>query len=156
MSEPKYIDGVMIKPLKVIPDERGRLMEMLRSDDEIFMKFGQAYITTAYPGVVKAWHYHKVQVDHWVVIKGMAKVVLYDSREDSSTKGAVNEFFMGEKNQILLRIPAGVYHGYKCIGEEEVYIINFPTEVYHYDQPDEYRTPAHDNDFPYDWTRKDR
>ena len=156
MSEKKQIDGVMIKELKVIPDERGRLMEMLRSDDEVFSKFGQAYLTTAYPGVVKAWHYHKVQVDHWVVVKGMAKVVLYDSRDGSPTRGEVNEFFMGERNSILLRSPAGVYHGFKCIGEEEVYIINFPTEVYHYEKPDEYRAPAHGGDIPYEWGRKDR
>ena len=136
MSEKRWIDGVKQKTLKVIPDERGRLMEMLRSDDEIFEKFGQAYLTTAYPGVVKAWHFHKVQVDHWVVVKGMAKIVLYDSRDDSPTKGEVNEFFLGDRNQTLLRIPAGVYHGFKCIGEEEVMVINFPTEVYNYDQPD--------------------
>ena len=69
------IDGVKIKQLKVIPDERGRLMEILRSDDEIYDKFGQAYMTTAYPGVVKAWHFHKFQVDHFAVVKGMMKVV---------------------------------------------------------------------------------
>lgn len=156
MSEERRIDGVRTKQLRVIPDERGRLMEMLRSDDEIFEKFGQAYLTTAFPGVVKAWHYHKVQVDHWVVVKGTAKVALYDPREDSPTKGMVNEFFMGEHNPILLRIPAGVHHGFKCVGEEEVYVINFPTEVYHYDQPDEYRAPAHGGDIPYDWGREDR
>ena len=90
------IHGVKIKKLKVIPDERGRLMEMLRSDDGIFIKFGQVYITTAYPGVVKAWHYHKKQIDHFVVVKGMMKVVLYDGRKESSTYREINEFFMGE------------------------------------------------------------
>src|SRR4030067_3641967 len=98
------IDGVKIKKLKVIPDERGRLMEMLRSDDELFIKFGQAYMTTAYPGVVKAWHYHKKQIDNFAAVKGMMKVVLYDNRKDSATHGEANEFFMGERNLIFFQI----------------------------------------------------
>ena len=151
----KLIDGVKIKNLKVIPDERGRLMEMLRSDDDLFIKFGQIYMTTAYPGVVKAWHYHKIQTDNFVAVKGMMKVVLYDSREDSPTHGLVNEFFMGEHNPILLQIPNLVYHGFKCISENEAIVINTPTETYKYGNPDEYRVHAHDNDIPYDWERKD-
>ncbi len=149
------INGVKIKKLKVIPDERGRLMEMLRADDELFIKFGQVYMTTAYPGAVKAWHYHKKQVDNFVVVKGMMKVVLYDSREGSSTFKDVNEFFMGEHNPILLQIPAYVYHGFKCIGENEAVVINCPTEVYSYQHPDEYRVPPHGGEIPYDWSRKD-
>ena len=70
------IEGARVKPLRVMCDERGRLMEMLRSDDEIFKGFGQTYMTTAYPGVVKAWHYHRKQCDHFVVVAGMMKVVL--------------------------------------------------------------------------------
>jgi len=151
----KLIDGVKIKKLRVIPDERGRLMEMLRADDDLFEKFGQAYLTTAYPGVVKAWHYHKKQTDNFVVVKGMMKVVLYDAREGSPTYGQINEFFMGEHNPILLQIPKLVYHGFKCIGTEEAMVINFPTETYNYADPDEYRVDPHDNDIPYNWARKD-
>jgi len=77
------IEGVKVKKLKVVPDERGRLMEMLRADDEFFVKFGQVYMTTAYPGVVKGWHYHKVQADNMVIVKGMMKIVLYDGREEN-------------------------------------------------------------------------
>jgi dTDP-4-dehydrorhamnose 3,5-epimerase len=149
------IEGVKTKQLRLIPDERGSLMEMLRSDDEIFEEFGQAYVTTAYPGVVKAWHYHEKQTDHFVCVRGMAKVVLYDDRQGSPTREEVNEFFLGDRNRILLKIPAGVYHGFKNIGEEEVYIVNFPTRVYDYENPDEYRRPAH-GDIPYDWDRHDR
>ncbi len=149
------IEGVEVKQLKVIPDERGRLMEMLRCDDEIFYKFGQVYMTTAYPGVVKAWHYHKVRSDHFAVVKGMMKLVLFDDREGSTTKGEVNEFFMGTHNPILVRIPVGVYHGFKAIGEEEAIVINVPTEPYNREQPDEYRLDAHDKNIPYDWKRKD-
>ena len=149
------IDGVRTKKLKVIPDERGRLMEMLRSDDELFRGFGQAYLTTAYPGVVKAWHYHRLQTDHFVVVRGMMKVVLYDDREGSPTRGEVNEFFLGEHNPTLLQIPPRVLHGFKNIGTEEALVVNLPDRVYDYQQPDEYRTDPHDNDIPYDWARRD-
>lgn len=145
------IDGVKIKKLRVIPDERGFLMEMLRSDDEIFEKFGQVYVTACYPGVVKGWHYHRKQTDHFTVVKGMAKVVLYDGREGSPTHGEINEFFMGDMNQILLKIPPLVRHGFKALGTEPAYVINCPTEVYNYEQPDEYRLPYDTTEIPYDW-----
>jgi len=150
------IDGVKVKKLRVIPDERGRLSEILRSDDpEFFIKFGQVYITTAYPGVVKAWHYHKKQWDNMAVIHGMMKIVLYDPRENSPTKGEINEFFAGIHNPILIQIPPMVYHGFKCISEYEAIVINCPTELYNYENPDEYRIDPHNNDIPYDWSRRD-
>jgi dTDP-4-dehydrorhamnose 3,5-epimerase len=151
----KLIDGVILKKLKVIPDERGRLMEILRSDDPFFEKFGQAYLTSAYPGVVKAWHYHRLQVDHFCVVHGMMKIVLYDNRDDSPTKGLINEFFLGDFNLQLLRIPKGVYHGFKCISDKEALVLNLPSERYIYDEPDEYRIHPHENDIPYDWSKKD-
>jgi len=149
------ISGVLVKKLKVIPDERGRLMEILRSDDEMFSRFGQVYMTTAYPGVVKGWHYHKKQFDNMAVVKGMMKIVLYDSREDSPTKGEVNEFFAGEHNPILVHIPPFVYHGFKCISPREAIVVNTPTETYNYKEPDEFRVDPHKNEIPYDWNRKD-
>jgi dTDP-4-dehydrorhamnose 3,5-epimerase len=151
----QLIDGVQVKQLKVIPDERGRLMEMLRADDKLFIKFGQVYMTTVYPGVVKAWHYHKKQHDSFVVVRGMLKLVLFDNRDNSPTKGLINEFFMGDHQQILVQIPPMVYHGFKGISVEETIVINAPTEVYNYAEPDEFRIPAHTTDIPYDWTRHD-
>ncbi len=149
------IEGVVTKKLKVIPDERGRLMEILRSDENLFRGFGQVYLTTAYPGVVKAWHYHKQQYDNFAVIQGMAKVVLYDPREGSPTKGEVNELFAGIHNPLLIQIPPRVYHGFKCISVEEAIILNIPTNTYNYDEPDEYRLDPHNSCIPYDWSRKD-
>jgi len=149
------INGVMVKKLKVIPDERGRLMEILRNDDACYIRFGQVYMTTAYPGVVKGWHYHKKQSDNMAVVRGMMKIVLYDSREGSATKGEVNEFFIGEHNPALIHIPPYVYHGFKCVSSEEAIVINTPTEVYDYKDPDEFRVDPHHNDIPYDWNRKD-
>src|SRR5450756_46195 len=95
------IRDVVVKPLRVIPDERGYLFEMLRSDEPLFQKFGQSYCTAIYSGVIKAWHYHKKQDDHFVCVHGMAKIVLYDTREGSPTRGELNEFFIGEKNMVL-------------------------------------------------------
>lgn len=148
------IQDVRIKPLRFIPDERGRLMEIMRDDDDIFEKFGQIYLTTTYPQVIKAWHYHKLQDDHFVCIKGMVKLVLYDSRENSSTAGEVNEFFVGEHNLQLIKVPKLVYHGWKCISAEESWVINIPTRHYNYDQPDEYRLPWNTDKIPYDWSIK--
>jgi len=151
----KLIDGVRTKPLKVVPDERGRLMEMLRADDDLFLKFGQVYVTAAYPGAVKAWHYHERQTDHFVCVSGMMKVVLYDDREGSPTRGVINEFFIGDHNPLLVQIPPLVFHGFKCISEQEALVVNIPTEVYDYAKPDEFRIDAHDPRIPYDWARKD-
>jgi len=150
------IDGVRLKNLKVIPDERGWLMEMLRCDDEMFVKFGQVYLSVVYPGVVKGWHYHRVQTDSFTVVKGMAKVVLYDGREDSPTYQELNEFFLGDRNPLLLVIPPLVVHGMKGIGPEPAYLINCPTEPYNYENPDEYRIDPHGDEIPYDWGLKER
>jgi dTDP-4-dehydrorhamnose 3,5-epimerase len=150
------IDGARLTPLKVHPDERGRLMEMFRCDEPDFERFGQVYVTAAYPGVVKAWHYHKKQTDNFICVQGMMKVVLYDSREGSPTKGQVNEFFLGQWNPARLRIPPNVYHGFKCISTAEAMIINVPTEVYNPKDPDEYRLPAHSSEIPYKWEREDK
>jgi len=150
------IEGVLTKQLKVIPDERGRLMEMLRQDDDVFTQFGQVYLSTTYPHIVKGWHYHKLQKDNFVCVKGMIKLVLYDSRENSPTLGEVNEFFIGEYNPLLVQVPTFIYHGWKCISESEAYIINMPNQLYNYTDPDEYRVDPHDNDIPYDWSKRDR
>ena len=151
----RLIEGVKVKPLKTIPDERGRLFEILRSDEhELFSKFGQAYVTTTYPGVVKAWHYHKLQVDHFACVAGMVKLVLIDTREKSPTRGATNEFFIGSQNPMLVQVPSLVYHGWKCISTEMALVVNVPTEPYNYAEPDEYRLDPHDT-LSYDWMRKD-
>ena len=148
------IEGVKTKQLKPLCDERGRVMEMFRSDWAEFINFGQTYMTSAYPGVVKGWHYHKKQTDTFICVKGMMKVVLYDGRDGSKTKGEINEFFIGEHNYTLVQIPPFVYHGFKCISETEAIIINVPTELYNYKEPDEYRLPFDSKEIPYNWERK--
>ena len=150
------IEGVRTRRLKVIPDERGYLMEILRSDDEMFQKFGQAYITVAYPGVVKAWHYHKEQVDTFTILSGMGKFVLFDRRRKSATKNEINEFYIGDKNPMLIQIPVGVCHGFKAIGNEPAIALNIPDQVYNYEAPDEMRIDPYDESIPYDWSLKER
>lgn len=147
----ELIQGVVVKPLRLIPDERGFLMEMLRSDWPEFEKFAQAYVTACYPGVIKAWHYHQKQWDHFVCIWGMAKVVLYDPREGSPTKGYINEFHVGQMNPMLIKIPPLVYHGFTAEGGQLALIVNFPTELYNYQEPDEHRLAYNDPAIPYDW-----
>ncbi len=145
------IEGVATKRLKVIPDERGRLMECLRSDDELFIKFGQMYVTTTLPSVVKGWHLHHGQWDNVVCVKGMIKLVLCDGRESSPTEGQIDELFIGEHQPLLVRIPPGVWHGWKCVSPEEAYVVNAPTEVYVYEDPDQDELPPDTPEIPYDW-----
>lgn len=147
----RLIDGVKLKRLRVIPDERGYLMEMLRNDDEVFTRFGQVYLTVTYPGVVKAWHYHRVQNDNIVAVKGMLKLVLYDPREGSPTRGQIDEFFVGESSPALVHVPNEVYHGWKAIGNEPAMVVNTVTEAYDYAQPDEHRIPCDAEHIPYNW-----
>lgn len=150
----ELIKGVETKQLKPIADERGYLMEILRSDEKIFMHFGQGYITTAYPGVIKAWHMHKKQTDFQCIIKGMGKIVLFDDRENSPTRGMINEFFAGERNPVLIKIPPEIWHGVKCIGTEMLILVNFPTQPYNRENPDEFRLPYNTEKIPYDWALK--
>jgi dTDP-4-dehydrorhamnose 3,5-epimerase len=145
------IDGVWVKDLRFIPDERGRLVEILRSDEEGFVGFGQVYMTTTYSGVVKAWHLHKVQDDNFCCLKGTVKLVMYDARDDSPTKGTINELFIGDHSPKLVRVPPGVYHGWKCVSQEEAIILNVPTEPYNHEAPDEYRAAWNTPDIPYSW-----
>ena len=150
------IHDIRIKPLKVNADDRGYLMEMLRADEDIFIKFGQSYVALNYPGVVRAWHYHKRQTDYFVAVKGMVKVGLYDGRDGSPTKGQIQEVVLGEQSPALLQIPPGVLHGYKTVGVEPSLLINFPTETYDPAQPDEFRLPWNDPSIPFDWDTKFR
>ena len=130
-------------------------MEILRRDDDIFVQFGQVYLTTTYPGVVKAWHYHKKQDDFITCVKGMLKLALFDDREGSSTRGEVNEFFIGDYNPMIVKVPKMIYHGWKCVSDEEALVINAPTEPYDRENPDEFRLDPHVNHVPYKWERKD-
>ena len=149
------ISGAGARRARVLPDERGRLGEIFRCDDPWFEKFGQVYFTTTFPGVIKAWHYHKLQTDHFYCLRGTVKLALYDAREDSNTRGEVNEIYLSEYLPALVRIPPGVYHGWMCVSDTESLVINVTSECYNYKTPDEFRADPHQNEIPYVWDRRD-
>jgi len=146
------IDGVRIKKLIVHPDDRGRLFEIWRADDEGYCGFGQVYVTTAYPGIIKGWHCHKQQTDCFTVIMGRALFALYDAREGSPTHGQLQTVQIGENERLAVLIPPGVYHGFKNIGEDEVWCLNCPNRTYNAKNPDEYRLDPFDPVIGFDWT----
>lgn len=148
------IEGVKIKQLRRIVDDRGYLMEILRDDDDLFIRFGQVYISACYPGVVKAWHCHRKQWDNFCVISGNAKIGLYDDRPDSPTRGQVESLVIGELNPLLVQIPPMVWHGMAALGGQMAILLNIPTEHYDYEEPDELRRPPFDPDIPFEWFTK--
>lgn len=150
------IEGVKVKKLIRHVDDRGYFMEILRDDDELLKRFGQASLSLTYPGVIKAFHYHKKQEDLWFFPKGNAQVVLYDIREDSPTKGQTDIYYMGENNPIILLIPVGVAHGYRVLGNEPAIITYFTTESYDRANPDEYRIAWDAPEIGFDWTTQNR
>mgnify|MGYP001158330854 FL=1 len=143
------IKGIIINKLKIIPDERGEIMHMIKKSDENFSKFGEIYFATAYPGVVKGWHLHKTQEQNYCVIKGMIKLVIYDPREDSPTFKEVQEIFLGEKNYSIVKIPPGLVNGWKCIGTEKAILANCSNEEHRKDEME--RIDPSSKSIPYNW-----
>lgn len=151
------IEGVRVRELRKNADDRGYLMEILRKDwSDVFLAFGQAYVSLNYPGVIRAWHYHQKQTDVFVCVSGMIKVALYDARPASPTVGRVDEYVTGDDRSLAILIPPGVYHGYQTLGTRPSLLINFPTELYDPARPDEFRTPHDSPDIPYRWDLKIR
>jgi dTDP-4-dehydrorhamnose 3,5-epimerase len=147
------IQGVSVRPLARIPDERGMIMKMLSSADEAFEEFGEIYFSAVYPGVVKGWHLHKEMTLNYAVPVGMIKLVLYDDRDGSPTKGEIQEVFTGEQSYQLVTVPPGVINGFKGIGRKTAIVANLATIPH---RPDEIvRIDPYENDIPYDWARKD-
>jgi len=148
------IEGVKVKKLKIIPDERGRLMEILRKDDSLFEAFGQVYMTTCKPGFVKAWHFHHLQCDNFTCVKGIIRLMLYDDREGSKTQGESAEFLISLDDPMVVHIPKKVLHGFEAMGDEEAIVINTVTMPYNRAKPDEFRVDPFDNDIPVKWHGK--
>lgn len=146
------INGVKIVPLRQIPDERGKIMHMLRCDDPHFEHFGEIYFSVVNPGVVKGWHLHKQMTLNYAVIVGMIKLVLYDDRENSNTKGEIMELFVGQDNYQLVIIPPMVWNGFKGVGTEPAIVANCSTLPH---QSDEIvRRDPFSTDIPYEWSLK--
>lgn len=148
------IDGVLINPLNQILDERGKIMHMLRSDDENFEKFGEIYFSLVYPGIVKAWHLHKKMKLNYAVPYGRIKLALYDDRKDSPSKGELMEIFIGPENYKLVTIPTMVWNGFKGLGNTISIVANCATLPH--DPEEIIRVDPFQNDIPYDWNLKRR
>lgn len=143
------IHGVKIKPLARIPDERGTVLHMLRCDDPDFERFGEIYFSTVYPGVVKGWHIHKRMTLNYAVISGIIKLVLYDDRQDSPTRGEIQEIFIGQDNYVRVTIPPQIWNGFKGIGVEPAIVANCATLPHDPEEID--RLDPLSNRIPYDW-----
>lgn len=143
------IEGVKVTPLRQILDERGKVMHMLRSDAEHFISFGEIYFSTVYPNVVKGWHIHKVMTLNYAVPQGNLKLVLYDDRENSSTRGEIMELFLGPDNYCLVTIPPLIWNGIKGIGVTPALLANCSTSAY--DPTEIERMDPFDPAIPYKW-----
>lgn len=148
------IDGVKVTPLKQILDERGKVMHMLRNDSETFQGFGEIYFSCVYPGAIKGWHLHKKMILNYTVPYGHIKFVLYDDREGSSTRGEVQELFMGPEDYCLVTVPPMIWNGFKGIGSEMAIVANCAS-IPHDPKEMERRDPF-DPSIPYHWEIKQR
>ena len=148
------IEGVIVKPLRQILDERGKIMHMLRCNDEGFQQFGEIYFSCVYPGAIKGWHIHKEMVLNYAVVHGHIKFVLYDERADSSTKGEIQEIFMGPDNYVLVTVPPLVWNGFKGIGDELAIVANCATIPHDANEID--RLDPFSPQIPYSWDLKHR
>ena len=158
------IDGVKIKRLVAHPDRPdlaqpdirpGFLVEILRSDDGLLKKFGQSTMSVAFPGTIKAFHWHEKQDDLWFIASGRAVIVLHDMREGSPTRGQTDVIETGAGDYQLILIPVGVAHGYKALAGEPVTLIYHTTESYNAASPDEKRILWDDQSIEFDWSKYD-
>jgi dTDP-4-dehydrorhamnose 3,5-epimerase len=143
------IEGVCITPLRQIEDERGKVMHMLRSDSPAFAQFGEVYFSSVLPGAVKAWKLHQEMTLNLAVPSGLIKLVLYDDRNASNTKGKIQEIVFGEGNYCLVTVPPKVWSGFKSIGDSMAMLANCATLPH---SPEECkRCNLDDESIPYDW-----
>lgn len=143
------IDGVEVIPLRRIPDERGTIFHMLKCTDAHFRQFGEIYFSTVYPGVIKGWHKHQEMTLNYACIDGRIKLVLYDDRQGSPTKGELMEIFLGQDNYSLVIIPPDVWNGFKGMSTPKAIVANCCTHPH--DPQRSARMDPLDNPFPYNW-----
>jgi dTDP-4-dehydrorhamnose 3,5-epimerase len=148
------IEGVQVIPLKRFPDERGTVMHMLSATDPHYTGFGEIYFSTVYPGVVKGWHLHKNMTLNYACVHGRVKLVIYDERDTSSTRGELTEVFLGPDQYVLVVIPPGLWNGFKGMGSVPAIIANC-TDIPH-QEAESVRIDPMDKRIPYDWAVKQR
>jgi dTDP-4-dehydrorhamnose 3,5-epimerase len=146
------IEGIQVIPLRRIPDERGTIYHMLRSTDPHFQQFGEIYFSTVYKDVVKGWHRHSRMTLHYACVVGRIKLVLYDERQNSSTKGKLMELFLGIDNYSLVIIPSNIWNGFKGMSSPESIVANCSSHPHDPGQTE--RMDPFSNHIPYDWALK--
>ena len=150
MTEIKsFIQGVEIINKNQIVDDRGIILHMLRVDDKNYKKFGEIYFSTINPNKIKAWHFHKLMTLNYVTEHGSIKLVLYDDREGSTTKGKVQEIMLSNKNPYLVSIPPKIWNGFCSANSEDAILANC-SDIPH-DKDEIVRLPFDDPKFPYKW-----
>jgi dTDP-4-dehydrorhamnose 3,5-epimerase len=148
------IHDLSIVPLRRIPDERGTILHMLRSDDSHFRTFGEIYFSTVYQDVVKGWHQHDDMTLNYACVTGRIKLVVYDERAESPTQGALVERFLGPDDYSLAVIPPGLWVGFKGISAPDALVANCATHPH--DPARTRRLDPHDNHIPYEWATQHR
>jgi len=143
------IEGVQVVPLRRIPDERGTIYHMLRCDDPHFRQFGEIYFSHIYKDVVKGWHHHREMTLNYACIFGRIKLVLYDDREQSPTRGELMELFLGPDNYSLVIIPPEVWNGHKGMSDPYAIVANCCTHPH--DPSRSTRMDPFGDTIPYDW-----
>ena len=144
------IQDVTIVSSKLVTNERGFLREITRHDQPGFFPIGQLYQTCTRQGVVKAWYKHRTQTDGIFVQAGSMKMVLCDDRDGSPTKGVVQEILIDEKAPALVRIPPGLWHGFKSMSGD-LLLLHFNSHAFDFGTPDEERIPFDSARIPYQW-----
>ena len=143
-------DGVIITELRQIGDERGSVLHMLRCDASEFTHFGECYFSEVLPGSSKAWKRHRVQTQNLAVPIGRIRLVIYDDRQGSTTRGQLREMELGRPDAYFrLRIPPGLWYGFVCMGETPALLANC-ADIPH-DPADSELLPANHPAMPYDW-----
>jgi dTDP-4-dehydrorhamnose 3,5-epimerase len=143
------IDGVIIRPLDRIGDARGMVMRMMRADDPSFSRFGEIYFSLVNPGAVKAWRSHARLTSNYAVPVGTVRLVLFDDRPESSTRGAVIERVIGEPAYCLVTIPPGIWSGFRGESVGPALVANCATEAH--DPAESTRLEPDSDRIPYRW-----
>lgn len=150
------IEGVKVKKLKRFSDDRGFFSEVIKFGEETFMEIKQTSYTETYPGVIKAFHWHKKQYDVWFPVKGNMQIVLYDMSDDSPTKGETQVIYGGENSPVLVLIPPYVAHGYRVLGQAPASLLYHTSEAYDSANPDEERIDWNNPKIGFDWSTKNK
>lgn len=124
------IEGVIVKKLNKNEDRRGWITEIFRQDEDGFQPI-MSYVGLTKPGAIRGPHEHVYQTDRFVFVGlGNFELYLWDRRENSKTNGEHIKIKAGVDNPVLIIVPPGIVHGYKCVSTDSGLCINLPDKLY--------------------------